>query len=154
MRWLISIALAAAFAATIGGCTSQGFPITPRNTAEGSLRLVEVSPAADTRVTKDTIVVARLAFNIGVFGPGQYFLMAQAETKTQGRTTDGSFPSSGYPVLDQSTGEQTCSFPLVYVWDRRDVKRPITLWFLLNKRTGPGKSYAVAVTGPVDYPER
>jgi hypothetical protein len=99
-------------------------------------------------------MVARMSFRIADFRPGQYFLAAQVEAK--GRTTDGTFPSAGYPVPDKEVGEAVLEFPLSYVWTLGDVPRPFTIWLFLLKRddANPHKSAAVAVSGPVRYEVR
>lgn len=105
-------------------------------------------------MTRDSVVIADLTYNIADFQKGEYFVLAQVETKETDRTTDGDFPDEDYPEIDRPAGQISFTFPMKYVWDHDEVKRPFTVWFYLNKRTGPKTSSIAASTTPVHYEVR
>jgi hypothetical protein len=148
---VLGVSVVATLIWTFGGYAAQPeFQISPFQTSTGTLRLIEVTPKPGSEVTKDTVVEARLAFSISPNDGGEFFVLAQFETNLPGRTTDGSFPLRKTRTLQQRNGEVTLSFPLTHVWDEPDVKRPLTMWFFLNKKAG-NTGTGAALVGPVQY---
>jgi hypothetical protein len=131
-HWIGWLAVGVLASVTIGCETAA--PVQAQTTTTGSLGIVDVSPPTGSEVTRDTVVVARLAFTVAKFEPDQYFLLAQFDEKAPGKSTDGTFPSSAVPVLARASGEYVFSFPLKHVWDLPEVRRPITMRFLLNRK--------------------
>jgi hypothetical protein len=100
------------------------------------------------------VVAADLVYSIAGFRRSrEYLVMAQVE-RTQGGTTDGTFPRSSYPILTMPNGRLHFSFPVKHVWTRPEMKRPLVVWFYLNERTAPRESVVLAMAGPVQYQER
>ena len=134
--------------ASILGCRSlpqQG------ETAAAKLTLVGVLPSPRTPITRDSIVVADLTYAAGDFVSGEYFILAQVETKDKDVTTDGDFPSNLYPILTAPSGQIHFSFPVKYVWDDSTIKHPLVVWFYLTKKIDPTSRLVVARAGPIRY---
>jgi len=141
-------------------CGSESGPATSPSgtnavvTATANLALVSVEPPSNSQVSEDSAVVAVLTYSVTEFTRDQFFVMAQVETTDPNRTTDGSFPSTGYPVLQTSTGTLTFTFPIRHVWREPTVNRPFRIWFYVNYRTGPDTSRVIGRAGPVEYAAR
>jgi hypothetical protein len=144
---LLAVALAGGGTAA---CERQHPRIDPSAVTTTSLSLSSVSPGPGEAVGPRTVILADLDYSVAGFVPGQYFLIAQVETKEPGRSTDGDFPSQ-YPELKAAKGRQRFSFPLKYVWDHPEVKRPFVVWFYLNRKTAPHRSTVVAKAGPLTF---
>jgi hypothetical protein len=151
MKIITFAAVTALLLATTNFGLAQVSPAAPPDRRAGVLSLVKVSPEPGAQVTRDTVVVARLAFDISMLERGNYVLIGQVDSKIGGRTTDGKFPSDAYIVLEQPSGEATFSFPLAYVWDEPDVKHPIAIRYILVKRSGSRRSMSVGSVDPVQY---
>ncbi len=134
----------------VGGCASSRNP-APAAEAKSTLTLSSVTPAAGGFLSEDSVVEADLAYSIGGFDArSEYLVMAQVE-RSQGGTTDGTFPRSSYPIIKSATGRLRFSFPVRHVWHRPEMKRPLVVWFYLNRRTSPRESVVIAMAGPVRY---
>jgi hypothetical protein len=150
---------AIAFAVMLAGCAARQLAAAPSDSAAvatASLELVGVTPLAGEQVSKDSIVVADLSYSVTGFSAGQFLIMAQAETTDPATTTDGSFPSSEYRVLEADSGRVSFSFPIRHVWDEARVKRPLRIWFYVNqlKSLNPRVSRVIGKAGPVEYGTR
>ena len=93
-----------------------------------------------------------LEYSAKDYVPGQYFLIAQFVTN-QTYTTDGKFPNDRYPVPCGSRGVVTLTFPVKYVWDTPNVRKPLQVLFVLTKGT-LSSSRIVATTVPMTFPVR
>ena len=122
-------------------------------TATATLTLLSVAPQEGEELSKGSKVVAQLAYTITGFKRGAFFIMAQVETDNPKMTTDGSFPSKGYPVLKTEAGEQKLTFPIRHVWDEPSVTRPFRIRFYLAQEMGgsPRQRRVLAKAGPVEY---
>lgn len=123
-------------------------------TSKSSLVLDSIAPSDGTQLTKKSVIVANLSYNITDFKNGRYTILAQFETKDGKNTKDGDFPNVDYPSLSQSTGELSFSFPIKYVWHHKDIKRPFVMWFYLMKWTDRSSGTRVASAGPVEFQAR
>jgi hypothetical protein len=135
-----------------GGCAAIADQ-TPSNEpapTANSLRLVTIEPIAGSHVQKSTVLVADLAFTVKDFDSGKYILFAQFDTTKPKRTTDGKFDS--YPLLKYASGGYHLCFPLADIWDVPDVKRPLSVHFLLNKIDDAHHNHAIAITDRLSYP--
>jgi hypothetical protein len=137
--------------ASILGCTSH-----PQGTeaVAASLTLIGVVPPPNTSITRDSVVVADLAYAVTDWVPGEYTIAAQVETKDEGVTSDGDFPSSFYPVLTKPSGQIRFSFPVRHVWHDPTIRHPLLVWFYLTKKIDASTSSVVARAGPVQYGPR
>jgi len=134
------------------GCatiTDQPSSNEPAPTAN-SVRLVTIEPIAGSHVRKSTVLVADLAFAIKDFDYGKYILFAQFDTTNPKRTTDGTF--NGYPPLKYASGNYHLCFPLANIWNVPNVKRPLSVHFLLNKIDDAHHNHAIAVTDRLAFP--
>jgi hypothetical protein len=122
-----------------------------QTTSQSTLVVNTIAPSAGTQLTKKAVIVANLSYNITDFENGRYTIFAQFETKKGKNTTDGDFPNADYPSLRQSTGQLNFSFPIKYVWNHKEVKRPFVIWFYLVKRRNSSSSTRVASAGPVEF---
>lgn len=122
-----------------------------QTTLESTLVVNTIAPSAGTQVTKKAVIVANLSYNIAHFENGRYTIFAQFETKKGKTTTDGDFPSADYPSLSQSTGQLNFSFPIKYVWNHKEVKRPFVMWFYLVKWRDSSSSTRVTSAGPLEF---
>jgi hypothetical protein len=135
-----------------GGCAAIADQ-TPSNEpapTANSLRLVTIEPIAGSHVQKSTVLVADLAFTVKDFDSGKYILFAQFDTTKPKRTTDGKFDS--YPLLKYASGGYHLCFPLADIWDVPDVKRPLSVHFLLNTIDDAYHNHAIAITDRLSYP--
>jgi hypothetical protein len=119
-------------------------------TTENSLRLVTIEPIADTRVQRSTVLVADLAFTVKDFDSGKYRVFAQFDTTTPGRSTDGTFDS--YPSLKYASGNYRLCFPLTDIWNVANLKRPLSVRFMLNKIDDARHNHAIAITDRLSFP--
>lgn len=123
----------------------------PQNIPQSTLVLNTITPPAGTLVTKETVVIANMAYEINGFEGGHYTILAQFETKKGKITTDGDFPNTDYPALAQSTGRLNLSFPMKYVWRHKEIKRPFVMWFYIMKWKDSSSGKRVAMVGPVEF---
>ena len=144
-----------------GGCatrrTAAAIPASESGGPEdatATLELVGLAPPSGGQLTRKGTVIADLAYRVTGFRRGDFFIMAQVETSDPSMTTDGSFPSDGYPVLSEPMGRLKFSFPIRHVWDEPRVKRPFRIWFYLNQHTAPRQSRVIGRAGPVEYDAR
>jgi|HubBroStandDraft_5_1064220.scaffolds.fasta_scaffold26758_1 hypothetical protein len=72
------------------------------------------------------------------------------DTTNPKRTTDGKFDS--YPLLKYASGGYHLCFPLAHIWDVPDVKRPLSVHFLLNTIDDAHHNHAIAITDRLSYP--
>ena len=117
---------------------------------DDTLILKGSDPVAGSAVDRSSSIKVTLEYSAKNYVPGQYFLIAQFLT-TQTYTTDGDIPNEQYPFACGSRGVFTLTFPVKYVWDTPNVRRPLQLMFLLNKGTF-SRSQGVATTTPMTFP--
>jgi hypothetical protein len=122
-----------------------------QTTSQSTLVVNTIAPSAGTQLTKKAVIVANLSYNIAHFENGRYTIFAQFETKGGKITTDGDFPSADYPSLTEPSGQLNFSFPIKYVWNHKEVKRPFVVWFYLMKWRDSSSSTGVARAGPVEF---
>ena len=130
--------------------------VSPSEIGTATLDLLGVTPPSSTQLSQDSVVVADLAYSVVTgFQRGEFFILAQVETTDPTMTTDGTFPSDAYPVLQEPTGRLTFSFPVRYVWNELRAKRPFRIWFYLNQYIGPNRrSRVIGSVGPVESDAR
>ena len=148
VRTIVVLALQPLFGHAQQGASSQ------QTTSTSTLLLKSIAPSAGTQLTKKTVIVANLSYNIPDFENGRYTILAQFETKEGKNTKDGDFPNADYPSLSQSTGELSFSFPIKYVWHHKDIKRPFVMWFYLMRWKDRSSGTTVASAGPVEFQAR
>ena len=156
----MTFALVALLALVTASCarSPEAPGVSPSEIATATLELLGVTPPSGTELSQDSVVIADLTYSITSvtgFRRGDFFILAQVETTDPTTTTDGSFPSDAYPVLEAPTGRLTFSFPVRYVWNEPTVKRPFRIWFYLNQYIGPNRrSRVIGRAGPVEYEAR
>jgi hypothetical protein len=116
-----------------------------------TLVLNTITPAAGTLLSKETVIIANLSYDVKDFENGRYTILAQFETKKGKITTDGDFPNEDYPELTQATGQLNFSFPMKHIWRHKEVKRPFVMWFYLMKWKDRSSGTRVAMVGPVEF---
>ena len=114
-----------------------------------SIRLLSISPPAGFNVTENAVLEAHLAYSVRDFQAGQYRIMAQFDTDNVMATTDGAFKD--HPVPQSARGRLDFCFPLRYVWNLPNIKRPFNVRFLLNKVYESGISQPLARTETVSF---
>jgi hypothetical protein len=119
--------------------------------ADATLRITSISPWPGTALGPDMIVSAELEYFVPQFAVGEYFVIGQAEMN-DGSTSDGNFPDDLYPVLLEPEGRIHFHFPVYYVADQVNLKRPIVIWFYLN-RGSLRQSAIIAKAGPITFAE-
>ena len=134
----------------LSGHAQQG-KSAQQTTSQSTLVVNTIAPSAGTQLTKKAVIVANLSYNITPFDNGRYTIFAQFETKKGKNTTDGDFPNADYLSLSQSTGQLNFSFPIKYVWNHKEVKRPFVMWFYLVKWRDSSSSTRIARAGPVEF---
>ena len=118
--------------------------------ATNSIQILTITPLAGSSVQKSTVLVADLAYAVRDFDSGKYIVIAQFDTNTKGKSTDGKFNS--YPFLKYASGSYRFCFPLTDIWDVQDVKRPLSVRFLLNKIDDTHHNHAIAFTDRMSFP--
>jgi hypothetical protein len=126
----------------------QGIGADPGAPTETSIRLLSITPQAGTPVGENTALQADLAYSVRDFQPGHFKIMAQFDTYTS-MTTDGAFKN--YPFPESPAGKLHFCFPLRFVWNLPDIKRPLVVRFLLNRVYESGMSQSVARTEKVTF---
>lgn len=134
----------------LSGDAQQGVG-AQHTTSQSTLIVNTIAPSAGTQLTKKAVIGAKLSYNITPFDNGRYTIFAQFETKKGKNTTDGDFPNADYLSLSQSTGQLNFSFPIKYVWNHKEVKRPFVMWFYLVKWRDSSSSTRIASAGPVEF---
>jgi len=112
------------------------------------LQLISISPPVGSLVTRSTVLVADLAYAVTDFTADQFTILAQFDSPVEHRTTEGSFKS--HPYLQSASGSYRLCFPLTDIWDR-DVKRPLSVRFVLNRVDESHRNHAVARTEKLSY---
>jgi hypothetical protein len=105
---------------------------------------------AGSSLQESNVLVAELAYAVRDFDAGKYVVIAQFDTNAQGKSTDGAFKY--YPFLKYASGTYRLCFPLTDIWDVPDVKRPLSVRFLLNKIGDARHQQSVAITDRMFYP--
>jgi hypothetical protein len=102
-------------------------------------------------VDENSVVIADLIYAIADFKDGSYSILVQFETNDPLKTNAGDSPKQYYE-LNSASGQYQIEFPLKYVWNRPDIKRPLHMWFFLT-RLIPQSNQAniVAAAGPVMF---
>src|SRR5262245_14557448 len=116
--------------------------------------IVSVSPAPGSRVDETTLVRATVSYSIEEF-PGRqdrdFLLWVKFATTDPDRTTNGTYPERGFPLLAKTSGEASVSFPLQHIWKQAELQRPLTMWVYLVSRFNDGSSFVIAKSDPVKY---
>src|SRR5437867_4207879 len=60
-------------------------------------------------------------------------------------------PGRPYPPSDLRLRTLQIDFPLKYVWDLPNLKRPIRIQYVLNKRIHTTKGGVIAEAGPIEF---
>jgi hypothetical protein len=115
-----------------------------------AIRLLSISPQPGAPVSEKNALLAELDYSVEDFEPGHFKVMAQFETVTDGMTTDGGFRD--YPFPQSAAGRLHFCFPLSYVWNLPNIKRPLTVHFMLNRVYESGVSEPVAKTDFLTFP--
>jgi hypothetical protein len=118
--------------------------------ATNSIQILTIKPPAGSGVDVSTVLVADLEYAVRDFDSGKYIVFAQFETNTNGKSTDGKFNS--YPFLKYATGTYRLCFPLIDIWNVPDVKRPLTVRFLLNRVDDARHNHSIAITDRISFP--
>ena len=118
--------------------------------AADKIQILNVTPPAGSGLQKSTVPVVDLAYEVKDFDSGQYIVVAQFDTNTNGRSTDGKFNSC--PHLKYARGSYRLCFPPKNVWSEPDVKRPFLVQFRLNKIDNEHHSHSVALTDRLSFP--
>jgi hypothetical protein len=101
-------------------------------------------------VREATILKATIAYEISDFETSKYIVIAQFDKNTRGESTDGKFQY--YPFLKFGKGIYQLCYPLIDIWNEPDVKKPLTVRFLLNKVSDARHNKPVAVTDRISFP--
>lgn len=115
-----------------------------------AIHLTSISPQPGAPVSERTLLLADLDYSVEDFEPGHFKIMAQFETTTEGLTTDGGFRD--YPFPRSAAGKLHFCFPLSYVWNLPNIKRPLTFHFMLNRVYESGVSEPIAKTEFLTFP--
>lgn len=119
---------------------------------KSSLRLIKVEPVAGSILNQNSILEADLEYRVKDFVPGQYEIIAQFSLSQAGRSTDGDFPQSDYPILTSPAGRVHFCYSIAYVWNR-PVQIPFDLRFFLNRmQPDMRSSKVVAQTEHLQFP--
>ncbi|PRC92726.1 hypothetical protein S2091_2456 [Solimicrobium silvestre] len=131
------------------GCSPNSFFINLFS--DGSkLELVSIDHDSDSSLTQDSVVTANLKYEIPHFESNKYFVIAQFSTTNSSSTTDGNFPANRYPIIVTPSGSIQINFPLMYVLNSPNIKRPLTMYFFLNEKVGQNSGHVVAMVGPIE----
>ena len=107
-----------------------------------SIKLISVSPADNSYVSRDSTIVAELEYWIDRFEPGMYLLNAQFETTDPHVTTGGRLQE--HPELQYAHGALRFCYPLHGIWSEPQVSFPLALKFSLTKRNEDGSTQVIA----------
>jgi len=107
-----------------------------------SIKLISVSPADSSYVSRDSTVVAELEYWIDRFEPGMYQLNAQFETTDPHATTGGGLQE--HPELQYAHGALRFCYPLHGIWSQPQVSFPLAMKFYLTKRNEDGSTQVIA----------
>lgn len=116
--------------------------------ADTALQLISISPPTGSDVQRSTVLVADLAYTVKDFAAGRFIILAQFDLKAERRTTDGAIKS--HPYLESASGSYRLCFPLTDIWDR-DVKRPLSVRFVLDRVDASHRHHPVAKTEKLSY---
>jgi hypothetical protein len=117
---------------------------------ESGIHLLSISPQPGSALSEQTALLADLEYSVAGFEPGQFKILAQFDTDTRGLTTDGSFKNYAFPKF--AVGKLRFCFPLRHVWNLPNIKRPLTVRFMLNRVYESGLSVPVAKTATLIFP--
>jgi len=131
----------------VPGCNTS----TP--TSKATLIVQKLNPSPGSRLSEDSIIDVDLAYEIADFAGDGYLLTAQVNTTREGKTYDGDFPNSDYPILTKQQGTVHFSFPVKYVWKGSETQHPLVVRFYINQSTGGNRSKAIAHAGPFEFSE-
>jgi hypothetical protein len=115
-----------------------------------AIHLSSITTQPGAPVGERTLLLADLDYSVEDFEPGHFKIMAQFETITNGLTTDGGFRD--YPFPRSAVGKLHFCFPLSYVWNLPNIKRPLTVHFMLNRVYESGVSEPIAKTDFFTFP--
>ena len=110
--------------------------------SDPSIKLISISPADSSYVSRDSTVVAELEYSIDRFEPGMYQLNAQFETSDPHVTTGGGLQE--HPELQYAHGALRFCYPLRGIWSQPQVTFPLALKFNLTKRNEDGSTRVIA----------
>ena len=117
--------------------------------AADNIQILNVTPPEGSRLHKSSVLVVNLTYDVKDFDSGQYIVLAQFDTNTNGRSMDGKFNS--YPHMKYARGSYRLCFPLENVWNEPDVKRPFSVQFRLNKIDDEHHNHTVARTDRLSF---
>jgi len=107
-----------------------------------SLKLIAVSPADGSYVSRDSTVVAEIEYSIDRFEPGMYQVLSQFETTDPHATNGGGVQEQ--PELQYAHGALRFCYPLRAVWSMPQLRFPLALKFNLTKRNEDGSTRVIA----------
>jgi hypothetical protein len=107
-----------------------------------SIKLISVSPADSSYVSRDSTVVAELEYSIDRFEPGMYQLNSQFETTDPQMTAGGGLQE--LPELQYAHGAIRFCYPLHGIWSQPQVRFPLAMKFYLTKRNEDGSTQVIA----------
>jgi hypothetical protein len=117
---------------------------------DDTLILKSIEPVAGSAVDRNSSIKVTLEYSARDYVAGQYFLIAQFLT-TQNYTTDGDIPNDQYPFACGSRGVFTLTYPVKYIWETPNVRKPLQIKFQLNSGTF-SSSRGVAFTAATSFP--
>ena len=109
-----------------------------------SLKLISITPAAGTAVTRETVLIAELEYTIEQFAPGRFEMDARFATTREAITQLGDFEAL---LLERPNGRVTIKYPLAAIWSK-DVRRPLEVQFCIGQKIGFMGSTAAAACTP------
>jgi len=156
--WLLLLSYAGGFMGNVGAATPPATLVSEAelracghgkereiagpSASNPSIKLVSVSPADSSYVSRDSTIVAELEYSIDRFEPGMYQLNAQFETTDPHVTTGGRLQE--HPELQFAHGALRFCYPLHGIWSEPLVTFPLALKFNLTKRSEDGSTQVIA----------
>jgi hypothetical protein len=129
------------------GCVqTKDFSPSDQQTAPttNSIQVQRITPEAGTTVQRSTLLVADLAYTVKDFDSGKFLIFAQFDTNQKGRSTDGNF--NNYLSLKYPSGAFRLCYPMIHIWSVPDLKKPLSVRFVLNKIDDPHHNHVIAST--------
>lgn len=132
----------------VGACATP--PPAPEK-AVGTLRILSITPEADSKVTRDTVATVDLEYSIEPFTADRFFIVPVAETG-RGDEQRSNAPPEALTILRAPAGRVQLVVPLHYFyWSPQNRKRPLAVWFRLQQLDSKRYSSTIARAGPIIY---
>ena len=135
----------------VAGCATNNSRLKLEDLPNGSISLSSMTPDLNTPLTKDSIIVANLDYEVEESDISKVRIFAQFATNKTHTTFDGDFPSKDELKISNRKGKAVIEFPLSYVWSKERLKRPIQVHFNLAYKIGNGGSIVLGQTGKYTY---